>query len=111
MMDYDQLYIDGGWVAPSGTDTIEVVSPSTEERVGRVPEATTADVDRAVAAARKAFDTGPWPKMTPIERAEIMAKLSARSSRSATRPSPARSPRRWARRSRGRRWVRSSPPR
>jgi aldehyde dehydrogenase (NAD+) len=77
MTDYDQLYIDGGWVAPSGTDTIDVISPTTEARVGRVPEATTADVDRAVAAARQAFDSGPWPQMTSIERAEIMAKLSA----------------------------------
>ena len=48
MMDYDRLYIDGGWVVPSGTDTIEVVSPSTEERVGRVPEGRTADVDHTV---------------------------------------------------------------
>ena len=51
--------------APDGqsqSGTIDVVSPYTEEVVGRVPEASPADVDRAVAAARQAFDRGPWPQ-------------------------------------------------
>jgi aldehyde dehydrogenase (NAD+) len=73
----DKLFIGGEWVAPSGSDTIEVISPATEQSLGRVPEGTTADIDRAVAAAREAFDNGPWPHSSPAERAEVMAKLSA----------------------------------
>ena len=73
---YDRLFIGGEWVTPAGSGTIDVVSPSSEEVIGRVPEATNADIDRAVAAARVAFDTGPWPRMTPMERAEILSKVS-----------------------------------
>jgi len=73
---YDRLFIGGEWVTPAGTGIIEVVNPATEEPAGRVPEATEADIDRAVEAARKAFDEGPWPKMAPTERAEILTKVS-----------------------------------
>jgi aldehyde dehydrogenase (NAD+) len=75
--DYDRLFIGGDWVAPEGTGIIEVISPATEEVVARVPEGTEADVDKAVAAARSAFDKGPWPRMTPAERSEILAKVAA----------------------------------
>ena len=51
-MDRDKLYIGGDWVEPAGTSTIEVISPLTEEVIATVPEASTDDVDRAVAAAR-----------------------------------------------------------
>src|ERR1700727_2534775 len=74
--DYDRLYIGGDWVTPEGTETISVISPSTEEVVGRVPEGTEADIDKAVAAARTAFDRGPWPRMTPTERGEILRKVA-----------------------------------
>jgi len=73
---YDRLYIGGEWVEPAGSDVIEVISPHTEEPVGRVPEATEADVDRAVAAARRAFDQGDWPRRSPAERAEVVQKFS-----------------------------------
>jgi aldehyde dehydrogenase (NAD+) len=72
----DVLYIGGEWVAPAGTATIEVVNPATEEVIGVVPEASTADVDRAVAAARAAFDSGPWPQSTAKERADVLRALS-----------------------------------
>jgi aldehyde dehydrogenase (NAD+) len=72
----DKLYIDGDWVSPAGTDTIDVISPSTEEVIGRVPDGTTADIDRAVAAARQAFDRGPWPRLSAGERADVLARLS-----------------------------------
>jgi len=78
MIEHDTFFIDGKWVAPAGTGTIEVVSPFTEEVVGRVPDATPADIGRAVAAARNAFDHGPWPQMTPAERADVMATISAK---------------------------------
>jgi aldehyde dehydrogenase (NAD+) len=76
MQVHDKLFIGGEWVAPATSATIEVVSPHTEEIVARVPEASTADIDKAVDAARTAFDEGPWPRMTPSERAEVMAKIS-----------------------------------
>src|SRR5688572_10446665 len=72
----DKLFIDGQWAEPATSDQIEVISPSTEEVIARVPEGSNADIDRAVAAARNAFDRGPWPRTTPAERAEKMAKLS-----------------------------------
>ena len=75
--DYDRLFIGGDWVAPEGTEVIEVISPSTEEVVGRVPDGTEADIDKAVAAARTAFDRGPWPRMSPLERAEVLSKAAA----------------------------------
>ncbi|MBU8810220.1 aldehyde dehydrogenase family protein [Mycolicibacterium goodii] len=56
--EYDRttLYIDGRWVAPAGTGTIDVVDPATEQVIGHVPAGTDVDVDVAVAAARRAFD-------------------------------------------------------
>ncbi|MBV8559755.1 MAG: aldehyde dehydrogenase family protein, partial [Acidimicrobiia bacterium] len=72
----DVLYIGGEWVAPVSGKTIEVINPATEEVVGVVPEASEADVDRAVEAARTAFDEGPWPQTTPAERAAVLRALS-----------------------------------
>jgi acyl-CoA reductase-like NAD-dependent aldehyde dehydrogenase len=78
MTDHHQLYIGGEWVAPQGTSTITLVSPSTEEVVGSVPEATEGDVDRAVDAARSAFDdpTG-WSQWTAGRRAEVLERFAA----------------------------------
>ena len=73
---HDRLFIGGEWVAPAGAGTIEVVNPSTEELYGRVPEGTVADIDAAVAAARQAFDHGPWVGMEPKERAAVLAAAS-----------------------------------
>jgi betaine-aldehyde dehydrogenase len=75
MRTYETLYIGGAFVAPSGSGVIDVRSPATDEPVGRVPEGTTADVDRAVAAAREAFDRGPWGSSTPAERADALQRL------------------------------------
>ncbi|MGH2759507.1 MAG: aldehyde dehydrogenase family protein, partial [Actinomycetota bacterium] len=72
----DKLFVGGEWVEPAGTDVIEVISPHTEEVIAKVPHASERDIDRAVAAARQAFDRGPWPRMAPAGRADIMAKLS-----------------------------------
>ena len=71
-LDRDTLFIDGTWAAPAGAGLIEVVSPHSEEVVARVPEGTAADIDAAVEAARRAFDTGPWPRMSPEERIEVV---------------------------------------
>ncbi len=74
---FTKLFIGGQWVEPAGTDMIDVVSPVTEEVVAQVPEASREDVDKAVAAARKAFDEGPWPRMTPAERAAALKRVRA----------------------------------
>jgi aldehyde dehydrogenase (NAD+) len=71
----DTLYIGGEWVAPASTGTIEVVSPTTEEVIAQVPEASEGDVDRAVEAALAAL-AGPYPALTPDERADYLVKLS-----------------------------------
>jgi len=71
-----QLYIDGEWTNGTGSETITVVNPATEEPIAAVPQATTADVLRAVSAARTAFDEGPWPRMSPGERAAILVRMA-----------------------------------
>ncbi len=68
----DRFFIDGHWVAPSSDATFEVIDSSTEQVYFRVPEAQAADIDRAVTAARRAFDEGPWPSMSHTERAEFL---------------------------------------
>jgi betaine-aldehyde dehydrogenase len=75
MQSYERLWIGGEWQQPASKASIDVISPFTEEVVARVPEANEADVDRAVAAARKAFDEGPWPRLSASERADLMGKL------------------------------------
>ncbi|HVW41742.1 MAG TPA: aldehyde dehydrogenase family protein, partial [Amycolatopsis sp.] len=75
MRDYEQVFLGGDWVAPAGAGTIEVRSPATGDLVGRVPQATPADIDAAVTAARRAFDDGPWPRWDPAERADLLGKL------------------------------------
>ena len=73
MQDRTQLYIDGAWVASSGTQTIDVVNPATEEVIGRVTEGTPEDVDRAVRAARAAFAS--WAVTSPEERAKYLSRI------------------------------------
>ncbi|MEU5979462.1 aldehyde dehydrogenase [Streptomyces sp. NPDC047315] len=75
LVEHRKLFIGGEWTDPAGTEAIEVVSPHTEQVIGRVPHASRADVDRAVAAARRAFDEGPWPRMTLAERIEVVARI------------------------------------
>ncbi|KQR91158.1 MAG: aldehyde dehydrogenase [Microbacterium ginsengisoli] len=74
---HDQFFIDGGWVVPAGASRIEVVSPNTGEIIGDVPEAGTADIDTAVAAARRAFDDPQgWSQWTPRQRADAIERLA-----------------------------------
>lgn len=71
------LFIDGAWDAgESGGEPLEVVNPATEEVVGRSTRASAKDAGRAVAAARRAFDEGPWPWMKPAERAAALRRLA-----------------------------------
>ncbi len=70
----EKLYIDGAWVESSGTERFELVSPNSEEVIGIVAAASNADMDRAVAAARAAFDTGPWPQLPPAQRGALVLR-------------------------------------
>ena len=73
MQNRDRLYIDGRWTAPHGGKTIDVISASTEEVMGRIPEGDAADASAAVAAARRAFDA--WAATPAAERAAFLKKI------------------------------------
>jgi phenylacetaldehyde dehydrogenase len=70
-----QVLIDGRWQSARGEETFEVLNPATEEVIAHVADCKKADVDLAVAAARKAFDSGPWPAMSPSQRGRILWKI------------------------------------
>jgi aldehyde dehydrogenase (NAD+) len=76
MTSYDKLYVGGRWAGPAGDGVIEVRSPHDLRLVGQCPEASPADVDAAVAAARRAFEEGPWPHTPPAERAKVLTRVS-----------------------------------
>jgi len=71
----DRLFIGGAWVEASSGRSIEIVSPDTEQMFDAVAEGNERDMDRAVAAARKAFDAGPWPTMAPAQRQAILRRM------------------------------------
>jgi len=75
MRSWDRLFIGGEWAEPSSSSRIDVISPHTTEIVAHCPEATTADVDRAVQAAGRAFASGPWPRLPPNERLRALQRL------------------------------------
>jgi phenylacetaldehyde dehydrogenase len=70
------LFIDGEWVASSQGKTIAVYDPSTSRQIAQIADASEADVDRAVAAARRAFDDGRWTGLPPARRARLIEKLA-----------------------------------
>lgn len=70
------FFIGGEWRKPKGSGTLEVISPVTEECVMTFAEASPDDVDAAVAAARDAFDNGPWPRMSAQERGDALIKVA-----------------------------------
>jgi acyl-CoA reductase-like NAD-dependent aldehyde dehydrogenase len=72
----DRLFIGGRWVEPAGSGTIDVVNPATEEVIGRIPAGTAEDADRAVRAARAAFEG--WSRRSPYERAALCEAIGAR---------------------------------
>ena len=71
-----QNYINGQWVSSSSDETFPVYDPSTEEVIAHVASASAADVDKAVKAARAAFDSGPWAQTTAVDRGRILFKLA-----------------------------------
>ncbi|MEU9450252.1 aldehyde dehydrogenase [Streptomyces sp. NPDC048277] len=77
MITYDRLFIAGTWTAPSSPDLLDIRSPHDRAVIGRAAQARPADIDRAVAAARAAFDEGPWPRTAPAERIAVIRRLNA----------------------------------
>ena len=75
MRDYLKFYIDGKWVEPTTARTLDVINPATEEVAGRISLGAQADVDKAVAAAKKAFKT--WSKTSREERLAVIERLAA----------------------------------
>jgi betaine-aldehyde dehydrogenase len=71
-----QNYVNGQWVSSSSGETFPVFDPSTEEVIAHVAAASASDVDKAVKAARAAFDSGPWPATTAQDRGRILFKLA-----------------------------------
>jgi acyl-CoA reductase-like NAD-dependent aldehyde dehydrogenase len=75
-VDRDALFIGGEWVKPSTSNQFTVMDAATEEVLGSVPEAAETDVDRAVAAARQAFESPDWAGLSPAERAAAMRRFA-----------------------------------
>ncbi|KGJ05462.1 betaine-aldehyde dehydrogenase [Paracoccus halophilus] len=71
----DQLFIDGDYVASASGQIFEVVDPSDRQVFHHVPRGNAEDIDRAVTAARRAFDHGPWPRMSGAERASVLRRM------------------------------------
>ncbi|RAN79550.1 aldehyde dehydrogenase [Bacillus sp. SRB_336] len=74
--DVDTMFIDGSWVPADGTERNPVTDPATGQVWGSVSNGSDVDVDRAAAAARRAFDVGPWPRLTPSERAGYLLRIA-----------------------------------
>src|SRR4051794_30218366 len=75
-IDHQAFFIDGAWRPAQTDDRFEIISPRSEEIIGHVPAASRADIDDAVAAARRAFDEGEWPRLTPAERADYLTRMA-----------------------------------
>jgi phenylacetaldehyde dehydrogenase len=71
-----QLFINNEWVAPHSGATLEVVNPATGKVFARAAAGGAEDIDRAVRAARAAFESGPWPRLSPIERGQLIWRLA-----------------------------------
>ena len=71
------MFIDGRWTEANSGEWIQSINPYTAERWAEVPAGGAGDVQLAVAAARRAFDDGPWPRMSGAERGRIMRRFAA----------------------------------
>lgn len=70
------LFIDGQWRASTGDRSVDVIAPHTEERLLRYTEPSHADTEAAIAAARRAFDHGPWPQLSPQARSVALKRVA-----------------------------------
>ncbi len=72
-----KLFVDGKWVEPEGGKYFETINPATEEVITEVAQGDPRDVERIVQVARRAFETGPWPKMAPTARRSVLEKMAS----------------------------------
>lgn len=70
------FFIDGSWKEPAGSERFELISPVTEELTLSVPAGADGDMDAAVSAARRVFDQGEWPRLSPADRASYMLRIA-----------------------------------
>jgi acyl-CoA reductase-like NAD-dependent aldehyde dehydrogenase len=73
---FDKLFIGGEWVAPAGDTRLPVRFPGTGQVFAEVPAANTSDVDQAVSAARRAFESGPWRRLSVADRLDVLGSFS-----------------------------------
>ena len=73
-----QMFVNGEWVGSRSGKSFPVYDPSTEEVIAQVPDANAEDVNRAVAAAKAAFEEGPWATTTAQERGRVLFRLAAK---------------------------------
>jgi len=71
-----RMFVDGQWIEASNGATYAIPNPTTEEPIGTAPDATVEDMTRAIAAARRAFDEGPWPRTHPRDRARALETIA-----------------------------------
>src|SRR5436853_423291 len=71
-----QMYVNGEWAESKSSKTFPVYDPATEEVIAQVPDSNADDVDRAVAAAKSAFEDGPWASTTAQERGRVLFRLA-----------------------------------
>ena len=71
-----RMYIDGKWVDAASGATYELPNPATEQTLASAPDASRDDLRRAIGAARRAFDSGPWPRSTPRERSRVLERIA-----------------------------------
>jgi phenylacetaldehyde dehydrogenase len=70
-----QLLIGGQWINAKSGKTFDVFDPATGREIAKAAEGDAADIDAAVAAARRAFESGPWARMSPLERSKLIYRL------------------------------------
>ncbi|HUF25418.1 MAG TPA: aldehyde dehydrogenase family protein, partial [Gemmatimonadaceae bacterium] len=75
LMKTGEIFVAGKWQAPASGETYQPINPANEEALAPVGRGDERDIDLAVTAARKAFDEGPWPRMSPHERGRIVWRL------------------------------------
>ena len=71
-----QVYIDGKWCDAASGKTFETIDPYTGEPWALIPECAAVDVDRACEAASRAFESGPWPRMTQTQGGRLLRKIA-----------------------------------
>jgi len=76
MISEQAMYIGGEWVASEKAEKFDVLNPATAQKIAQIPKASREDVEKAVDAARDAFDKGAWPRMTPADRSKIIWRIA-----------------------------------